>query len=56
MIVNLCGMLLAQMSKNGYNEALAAETRDMLERLRALNPANKKYYSYAMMLVRLQRT
>jgi len=56
MIVNLCGMLLAQMSKNGYNEALAAETRDMLDRLRALNPANKKYYSYAMMLVRLQRT
>ncbi len=55
MIVNLCGLLIAQMSKEGYKETLAAEIRDLLERIRLLNPVNKKYYNYMQVLSRLQR-
>lgn len=55
MIVNLCGLLIAQMSKEGYKEVLAAEARNLLERVHVLNAANKKYYSYALVLARLQR-
>jgi hypothetical protein len=55
MIVNLCGLLIAQMSKTGYSEALAAETRALLERVHELNPGNKKFYSYSLVLARLQR-
>jgi len=54
-IVNLCGLLIAQMSKEGYKEVLAAEARNLLERVHVLNAANKKYYSYALVLARLQR-
>jgi len=55
MMLNLCGLLIAQMSKEGYKEPLAVEVRDLLERVRVLNPANKKYYSYVQVLSRLQR-
>jgi len=55
MIVNLAGLLIAQMSKDGYKDVLAAEARELLERVHGLNPANKKYYSYTLVLTRLQR-
>lgn len=56
MIVNLCGLLIAQMSKTGYTEALASETRLLLEQLHQINPGNKKFYSYSLVLARLQRS
>jgi DNA-binding response OmpR family regulator/Tfp pilus assembly protein PilF len=55
MIINLCGLLIAQMSKEGYKEVLAAETRGLLERVHNINPTNKKYYSYALALARMKR-
>jgi hypothetical protein len=56
MIVNLCGLLIAQMSKNGYTEPLAAETRALLDQLHEINAGNKKFYSYSLVLARLQRS
>ncbi|OQW90134.1 MAG: hypothetical protein BWK72_02655 [Rhodoferax ferrireducens] len=56
MLVNLCGLLIAQMTKSGYKEALASEARELLERVHTLNPGNKKFYSYSLVLARLQRT
>ncbi|AGX87052.1 CheY-like chemotaxis protein [Candidatus Symbiobacter mobilis CR] len=55
MIVNLCGLLIAQMSKEGYREILAAEVRDLLNRVHAINPSNKKYFSYTQVLAKMQR-
>lgn len=55
MIVNLCGLLIAQMNKGGYSDALAAEARDLLDRVHEINPGNKKFYSYLLVLARLQR-
>jgi tetratricopeptide (TPR) repeat protein len=55
MIINLCGLLIAQMSKEGYKAVLAAEARVLLDRVHSLNPSNKKYYSYALVLTRLKR-
>lgn len=55
MIVNLCGLLIAQMSKEGYKETLAAEVTELLDRIRLLNPANKKYESYVQVLSRMRR-
>jgi tetratricopeptide (TPR) repeat protein len=55
MILNLCGLLIAQMSKDGYDGTLAAEARDWLARVRDINPASKKFYSYSLALARLQR-
>lgn len=55
MLVNLCGLLIAQMNKSGYDEALAHEARALLDRMHSLNPGNKKFYSYSLVLARLQR-
>lgn len=54
-LINLSGLLIGQMSKEGYKEALGAEASALLERVHELNPANKKYYAYALVLTRLQR-
>jgi len=54
-IVNLCGLLIAQMSKDGFKDALAGEARVLLARVHEINPANKKYYSYSLVLSRLKR-
>ena len=35
--------------------ALAHEARALLDRLHTLNPGNKKFYSYSLVLARLQR-
>lgn len=54
-IINLAGLLIGQMSKEGYKDALGAEALALLDRVHGLNPANKKYYAYALVLTRLQR-
>lgn len=54
-IINLAGLLIGQMSKEGYKDALGAQTLALLERVHEINPANKKYYAYTLVLSRLQR-
>jgi tetratricopeptide (TPR) repeat protein len=54
-IINLTGLLIGQMSKEGYKEAVGAQALALLERLHELNPANKKYYAYTQVLSRLKR-
>ncbi len=55
MPVNLCGLLIAQITKSGYTDTLAFEARELLDRVHTLNPGNKKFYSYSLVLARLQR-
>lgn len=55
MLLNLCGLLIAQMRQAGYDGTLAAEARELLARVREINPGNKKFYSYSLVLARLQR-
>lgn len=52
-LVNLCGLLIGLMTKEGRTDALVLETRDVLDRVRHLNPANKKLPAYAGALARL---
>lgn len=51
-ITNLCALLIGLMSKEGKSDALVQEVKTLLDRGRALNPANKKYHLYATALVR----
>lgn len=53
-MLNLCGLLLAQMKNVGPKEVLKSEVRELLERVHQINPGNKKYYSYALVLAKLQ--
>jgi len=52
-MVNLCGLLIGLMNKEGKNEAMVTEVRELLDRVRELNPANKKCMAYAAALTRL---
>lgn len=45
-IMNLCGLLIGLMRKEGKTDALTHEVRGLLERVGQLNPANKKYHLY----------
>jgi tetratricopeptide (TPR) repeat protein len=45
-ILNLCGLLIGLMKQEGRSEALLLEARELLERIREINPANKKYHTY----------
>jgi tetratricopeptide (TPR) repeat protein len=45
-IMNLCGMLIGQMRKEGKSDALMYEIKGLLNRVGQLNPANKKYRLY----------
>lgn len=51
--VNLCGLLIGLMQQSGKSEALVVEARELLSRVHALNPVNKKYRAYALALARL---
>ena len=51
--VNLCGLLIGLMQKEGKTEALLLETRNLLQRVRELNPGNKKYSVCVLALSRL---
>jgi len=46
MLMNLCGMILGLMSKKGKDDGLIYEARELLERVRGINPSNKKYNAY----------
>lgn len=50
MIMNLCGMMIGLMSRQGRDDGLIAEARDLLERVRRINPANRKYSTYMNIL------
>ncbi|MBT9506181.1 tetratricopeptide repeat protein [Rhodoferax sp.] len=54
-IMNLCGLLIGLMSKEGPNDLLLREATELLECVRRLNPANKKSQMYASALARLER-
>lgn len=51
-IMNLCGLLLGLMSTQGKSDALVHEVKELLARVREINPANKKYHLYANALAR----
>lgn len=51
--INLCGLLIGMMQQSGKSEAQVAEARELLARVHALNPVNKKYRAYALALARL---
>jgi tetratricopeptide (TPR) repeat protein len=52
-IMNLCGLLIGLMSKEGKNEAMVLEAKQLLDRVQDLNPANKKHHEYANALARI---
>ena len=54
-IINLAALLIGQMSKEGYKDALGVQAQALLERVHEINPSNKKYYTYRQVLNRLQR-
>ena len=45
-MTNLCGMLIGWMYENGRDDRLIYEARGLLERVRKMDPANKKYREY----------
>lgn len=53
MIMNLCGMMIGMMARNGKNDGLIVEARELLERVRRINPLNKKLGSYTTHLNKL---
>lgn len=50
MLMNLCGMLIGLIKKTGKDDRLASEAKNLLDRVRELNPTNKKYHEYASAL------
>jgi tetratricopeptide (TPR) repeat protein len=53
MIANLCGMMIGLMSRNGKDDRMIIEVRENLERIRSINPNNKKYNTYMNLLNKL---
>jgi tetratricopeptide (TPR) repeat protein len=53
MIMNLCGMIIGLMSANGKDDRMIFEARELLDRVRKINPANKKYNAYTNILSKL---
>lgn len=45
-IMNLCGMLIGLMKKEGKDDRTVYEANSLLDRVRDLNPTNKKYHEY----------
>lgn len=52
-MMNLSGLLLGQMTRQGKNDLVAAEVRTLLDRVQRLNPANKKMHEYVAVLNRI---
>lgn len=52
-IMNLCGLLIGLISKEGKSEPLLLEAKDLLDRVRELNPDNKKLNDYTVTLARM---
>jgi tetratricopeptide (TPR) repeat protein len=53
MIMNLCGMIIGLLSRNGKDDRLIFEARELLDRVRKINPSNKKYNTYLNILNKL---
>jgi DNA-binding NarL/FixJ family response regulator/TolA-binding protein len=52
-LINLCALLIGLLSKEGKSQQIAAEARDLLDRVRVLNNANKNYHVYTAALNRI---
>ncbi len=52
-LVNLCGLLIGMLGKEGKSHTIANEVRDLLDRVRELNLANKNYHVYNTALNRI---
>lgn len=52
-IMNLAGVLIGQMSREGKSEEVAVEVRRLLDRALKLNPANKRSHDYLGILTRM---
>jgi tetratricopeptide (TPR) repeat protein len=52
-LVNLCGLLIGLLSKEGKSHQIAGEVRELLDRVRQLNPANKNAHTYTAALNRV---
>lgn len=52
-IMNLCGLLIGLMKREGKNDALVLEAKGLLDRVHDLNPASKKFHDYAAALGRI---
>jgi len=46
-IMNLCGMMIGLMKKEGKDDGMLYEARSLLDRIVELNPTNKKYHEYS---------
>ena len=53
-LINLCGLLIGQLSREGPNPEIAHEAGALLERVRQLNLGNKHYHQYSAVLRRLR--
>lgn len=52
-LLNLCGLLISMLSKEGKSQAIATEVRDLLERVRRININNRNYHVYTAALNRI---
>lgn len=52
-LINLCGLLIGMLNKEGKSQQVASEVRDLLERVRQLNLGNKNYHIYTAALNRV---
>jgi hypothetical protein len=52
-LINLCALLIGLLSKEGKNQQVAAEAREVLDRVRVLNSSNKNYHVYTAALNRI---
>jgi thioredoxin-like negative regulator of GroEL len=52
-LINLCGLLISMLSKEGKSQMIAAEARDLLDRVRRINLSNKNYHVYTAALNRI---
>ena len=52
-LINLCGLLIASLSKQGKSHQTASEVRELLKRVHQLNPNNKNYHVYTNALNRI---
>jgi Flp pilus assembly protein TadD len=53
-IMNLCGLLISLMNKEGKSDLMLREVKDLLARVSELNPANKKHPEYSAALARIE--
>lgn len=52
-LINLCALLIGMLSKQGKSQPIATEARELLDRVRVLNIANKNYHIYTAALNRI---